>query len=165
MKKLSKTALVAFMITATALLGAQAHADSGKGKGNAPKEKYERHERDDHDDRGHHARHDGEDDDKAWIRLGGDDRAIISAYIRDDYRRHCPPGLAKKNPACVPPGLAKQSYNVGERMTGDYILLANPQDYGMPDGTYYANDGYLYRVDPDTLEVLAIMGLVDQLLR
>ena len=77
----------------------------------------------------------------------------------------CPPGLAKKNPACVPPGLAKQSYNVGERLTGDYILLANPQDYGMPDGTYYANDGYLYRVDPDTLEVLAIMGLVDQLLR
>ena len=32
----------------------------------------------------------------------------------------CPPGLAKKNNGCLPPGQAKKLYNVGQRWPGNY---------------------------------------------
>jgi hypothetical protein len=32
---------------------------------------------------------------------------------------HCPPGLAKKNPPCVPPGQVGKSYHIGERYGKD----------------------------------------------
>lgn len=34
--------------------------------------------------------------------------------------QHCPPGLAKKNPACVPPGQAKKAYRAGKYDKYDY---------------------------------------------
>src|SRR5688572_25199109 len=42
------------------------------------------------------------------IHIGGGDREVIERYIRSDVRRNCPPGLAKKNPPCIPPGHAKK---------------------------------------------------------
>src|SRR3954471_15803965 len=38
----------------------------------------------------------------------------------------CPPGLAKKNPPCVPPGQAKKLFGVGQRFVPG---LANPYAY------------------------------------
>jgi hypothetical protein len=32
---------------------------------------------------------------------------------------HCPPGLARKNPPCVPPGQAKK-WNLGDRYDGEW---------------------------------------------
>ena len=32
----------------------------------------------------------------------------------------CPPGLAKKNNGCLPPGQAKKLYNIGQRWPGNY---------------------------------------------
>lgn len=96
----------------------------------------------------------------------------------DDWRqgqvaRGCPPGLAKKNPPCVPPGQAKKYapdvyhphvYRRGDYLPDDAIYLHDPRYYGLRDGTYYVDDGYVYRVDPQTLEVMALIGLVDRLL-
>ena len=72
----------------------------------------------------------------------------------------CPPGLAKKNPPCLPPGQAKKLYGVGQRLPlgygSPYAYNQIPYDirsrYGLPvNGNYYYGNGYLYRVDPKTM--------------
>jgi hypothetical protein len=82
----------------------------------------------------------------------------------------CPPGLAKKNPPCVPPGQAKKLYGVGQRLPlgygSPYAYNQIPYDvrsrYGLnPAGSYYYGDGYIYRVDPRTMLVQqAIAALI-----
>ena len=74
----------------------------------------------------------------------------------------CPPGLAKKNNGCLPPGQAKKIYGVGQRLPMGFgsPLGFNQIPYDVrnqyhliPDGRYYYGDGYLYRVDPRTMMV------------
>ena len=82
----------------------------------------------------------------------------------------CPPGLAKKNPPCMPPGQAKKLYGVGQRLPlgygAPYAYNQIPYDvrsrYGLsPAGSYYYGDGYLYRVDPRTMLIQqAIAALI-----
>jgi hypothetical protein len=83
----------------------------------------------------------------------------------------CPPGLAKKNNGCLPPGQAKKLYNVGQRWPGSYGQMWSydqvPYDlrsrYGFdPSDRYYYGDGYLYQVDPRTM---LIQQVVSALLR
>ncbi|WP_375173321.1 excinuclease ABC subunit A [Pseudooceanicola sp.] len=79
----------------------------------------------------------------------------------------CPPGLAKKSPACVPPGLAKKGgLQIGDRLVDErYIVIRDPARYGLdPYGTYYRGDGYVYRVDRETREVLDLIGAVSAIL-
>jgi hypothetical protein len=83
----------------------------------------------------------------------------------------CPPGLAKKNNGCMPPGQAKKLYNRGQRFPLNYGNLWNynqvPYDvrrqYGFgPNDNYYYGDGYIYRVNPKTM---LIQQVVSALLR
>ena len=83
----------------------------------------------------------------------------------------CPPGLAKKNNGCLPPGQAKKLYNIGQRFPGSYGYNWNynqipydlRQQYGFNPGyNYYYGDGYVYRVDPKTM---LIQQVVSALLR
>lgn len=81
--------------------------------------------------------------------------------------RNCPPGLAKKDPPCVPPGQAKRgntgstggTSGTGGTTTDD---TPNPVYYVAPDGTrYYLGDrvpgtGQLI-VDADTLRRLPLL--------
>lgn len=84
-------------------------------------------------------------------------------------RGGCPPGLAKKNPQCMPPGQHKKMFGIGQRLPYDSNRLlgynALPYDlrsqYGAqldPYGRYYQQDNYLYRVDPTTMIVQQILG-------
>ncbi|WP_273070252.1 excinuclease ABC subunit A [Thioclava marina] len=88
---------------------------------------------------------------------------------QQDYRA-CPPGLAKKNNGCRPPGLTqkhheRKRWREGERITGDYILVRDPRRFGLdPRNTYWRSDGYVYRVDRKTGEVLALIGLAQSIL-
>lgn len=97
----------------------------------------------------------------------------------------CPPGLAKKGNGCRPPGLAKKDhdddhyresrrddhdhyhYRVGDRIV-DYdniVLIREPARYGLdPYGTYYRADDYVIRVDRETNQVMALVGLVSAIL-
>lgn len=80
----------------------------------------------------------------------------------------CPPGLAKKNNGCLPPGQARK-LAVGQRMPMGY---ANPYSYNQipysvrnqyglnPYNNYYSNNGYLYGVDPRTMVVQQVIGAV-----
>ena len=81
----------------------------------------------------------------------------------------CPPGLAKKNNGCLPPGQAKKLYNVGQRFPTNYGYAWNynqiPYDlrsrYGFdPDYRYYYGDGYLYRVDPTTMLISQVVSAI-----
>ena len=81
----------------------------------------------------------------------------------------CPPGLAKKNNGCLPPGQAKKLYNRGQRWPGNYGYAWNynqiPYDlrsrYGFdPDDRYYYGDGYLYQVDPTTMLISQVVSAI-----
>ena len=81
------------------------------------------------------------------------------------WGRSCPPGLAKKNNGCLPPGIAKQRFNIGDRWSGNYrswtysqVPLDWRNQYDLdPANRYYYRDGYLYSVDPRTRVVEAIV--------
>jgi hypothetical protein len=79
----------------------------------------------------------------------------------------CPPGLAKKAIPCVPPGQAKKLYNVGQRFPRGYgsPLAYNQIPYDLrsrydlsPYGTYYYDNGYLYRVSPRTMLIQQVVA-------
>lgn len=77
----------------------------------------------------------------------------------------CPPGLAKKQNGCLPPGQAKKIYGRGDQLGGDYALIRNPGRYGLDrDETYYRMGDYVYRVDRDTRRVLDLIGAVARIL-
>lgn len=79
----------------------------------------------------------------------------------------CPPGLAKKNNGCLPPGQARKLYNVGQRYNrnmGDMWGYNQIPDYLRdqyrfdPQDRYYYNSGYLYQVDPKTMLVQRVIN-------
>ena len=83
--------------------------------------------------------------------------------------RGCPPGLAKKNNGCLPPGQAKKLYNIGQRWPGNYGYAWNynqiPYDlrdrYDFDDDyRYYYGDGYLYQVDPTTMLISQVVRAI-----
>jgi hypothetical protein len=84
-----------------------------------------------------------------------------------DARGACPPGLAKKNNGCMPPGQARQLFNVGQRYDHRYghawrydqIPYHLRSQYSFDrSGRYYYRDGYLYRVDPRTMLVQQVVS-------
>ncbi len=155
MTTILRATILTLVLGAFALPGA-ALARDGKDNGKGPHRKVkveQRHDRDAHRDR-----------------------------RRDDEPRYvqgCPPGLAKKSPACVPPGQAKKMYrrdhdddiviHVGDIFDWDRgHRVRYPGRYGLdpaPDGSRYAIiDGRLVRVDDDTSKILNIIRLVDAIL-
>ena len=79
----------------------------------------------------------------------------------------CPPGLAKKNNGCLPPGQAKKQYNVGQRYNrnfGNLWTYNQIPDYLRsqyrfdPNDRYYYGNGYLYQVDPRTMLVQQVIS-------
>ena len=82
----------------------------------------------------------------------------------------CPPGLAKKNPPCVPPGQVRKDDRrhyprVGDVLrVGDYVVIRDPRRLNLEtrDGWRYYRDGdRAYRVDPETRKVLAVIELIN----
>lgn len=76
----------------------------------------------------------------------------------------CPPGLAKKNPPCVPPGQARSyGYRIGDLFDiHRYDRLEDPWNYGLlGSGPYYRFGNEFIRVDPETLIVLELLKLLD----
>ena len=64
--------------------------------------------------------------------------------------KHCPPGLAKKNNGCLPPGIAKKRYEIGQPVPSDVRIVYVPRDEY--DRYPPIDDGYVYgRVDGDLL--------------
>lgn len=92
---------------------------------------------------------------------------------------NCPPGLAKKDPPCVPPGLAKKGvtartgdrdgqfdpYGIGDRLPDGYVTIIDPRLFRPNDQAYYVRRGdTLYRIDRETGLILDILGKLADLL-
>ncbi|MEO6151792.1 MAG: hypothetical protein ABIT09_11655 [Croceibacterium sp.] len=117
---------------------------------------------------GHESRDDGDDHGSRWdahrAAYSGDGRGYWDGnhYYRDGrvFGSNCPPGLAKRNNGCTPPGLAKSRFAVGQRLPtsyrDDYIPQAYRDRYN--DGTYRYSNGYVYRVDPKTYVIQQVIG-------
>lgn len=80
----------------------------------------------------------------------------------------CPPGLAKKNPPCMPPGQAKR-LGVGQRYpyAAQSLFGYNQLPYDMrsryeydPYSRYGYDNGQYYQVDPRTMVISQVLGAI-----
>ena len=92
-------------------------------------------------------------------RFGDHHRTIARDYYNEQYRSgHCPPGLAKKNNGCMPPGQARK-WVVGHPLPREVIYYDVPStlvvQFGQPQ------TGYRYvRVASDILLIALGTGMV-----
>jgi Ni/Co efflux regulator RcnB len=86
-------------------------------------------------------------------------RVVIHEYYVSEHRAgHCPPGLAKKNNGCMPPGQAKK-WRVGHPLPHDVIFYDLPPPLVVQIGA--PPPGYRYvRVAADILLIAVGTGLV-----
>jgi Ni/Co efflux regulator RcnB len=113
--------LSAVLLASTFLYAPVALADKddhGHGK-----DKYESHKSEHKHAKKHKHKHHDDDD----HRFRSSDRVIIKQYIVEDYRSHCPPGLAKKHNGCLPPGQAKKLYMIGRPLPEVVVYEPVPQ--------------------------------------
>ena len=93
-------------------------------------------------------------DERADVRVGGyfveQQRVVVHNYYGEQFRAgRCPPGLAKKNNGCMPPGQAKK-YAIGQPLPQGVIFYPVPAPVLVQLGT--PPSGYKYvRVASDIL--------------
>lgn len=86
---------------------------------------------------------------KVTIRIDNEDHDTIKSYIKSNWSKKCPPGLAKKKNGCLPPGIAKK-YHIGQRLPDDINWTQLPKD--LLNMLNPAPRGYKYvQVDEDVL--------------
>lgn len=153
--------LILFVGAAAFALGTPALAGPGKGQGNQGKAQSAK---------SHGKAHSKAHSNEAHSNKHG--RHVVT--MRDgsrlyafDARGSCPPGLAKKNNGCMPPGQAKQAFNAGQRYNRNFgnVWTYNqiPQDLRSryefnQDDRYYYRDGYLYQVNPRTMLIQQVVS-------
>ena len=118
---------------------------AGKGgKGKAKKDDGDKHDADVH----------------VTLHFGDRDRDVVRKYFVETHGRgNCPPGLAKKNNGCLPPGQAKKRYTVGRALPSSVIVRDLPRDIAVRLGT--APRGYRYGiVDGDIVKLAVGTGIV-----
>lgn len=88
----------------------------------------------------------------------------------------CPPGLAKKDPACVPPGQVGKSWTAdrlyieGDRLRGDYVLIPEDQwdDLSLTpirdDTVYVVIGNQIVRVKESNLIVIEPVRILENVL-
>ncbi len=122
------------------------HPGKGKGKGNArPQESSVSQDRD--------------GGVSVNINIGETDRQAVREYYGEVARSgHCPPGLAKKNNGCMPPGQAKK-WQIGRPLPRDVVFYDLPRELSVRLAV--PPPGYRYvRVAADVLMIAAGTGMV-----
>jgi len=102
-------------------------------------------------------------------RFNVDERGRVQVFFVETHGRgKCPPGLAKKNNGCLPPGQAKKRYVVGRPLPSNIRFEPVPREVEVrigpaPNGYQYGIvDGDLVKLALGTLLVVdAIDGLVN----
>ena len=89
---------------------------------------------------GHDSRDNGGSSVSVEFRFGDSDRRAVQEYYQSPARgKGCPPGLAKKNNGCMPPGQAKK-WRVGQRLPAGVVYYPVPQpvvvQLGLPPAGY-----------------------------
>jgi Ni/Co efflux regulator RcnB len=130
-----RTVSIAFIsLLCTALLS-PALADNDKNKGGGHKaDKHDKHDNDNNKGRGNSG---PAFEQRAIVGPSGGpiaivpyqqivvvdrDRTLVRTYYRNEYvAGRCPPGLAKKNNGCLPPGQAKKMWSVGQPLPPEVV--------------------------------------------
>jgi Ni/Co efflux regulator RcnB len=138
--------VLAFAVTALAAGGVLADPPPGKGKGNKG-------------NGGQQTQQSSGTNVSVNFNFSDHDRVVLGDYYGGmTSRGHCPPGLAKKNNGCMPPGQAKK-WAVGQRLPGDAVYYDLPSSLTVrltppPSGYKYV------RVAKDILLIAAGTGMV-----
>lgn len=91
--------------------------------------------------------------------FGAPQRVVVQEYYGQQYRAgRCPPGLAKKNNGCLPPGQAKK-WAVGQPLPSDVRYYPVPQSVVLQLGVPPAGHKYV-RVAADILLIAVGTGLI-----
>lgn len=92
---------------------------------------------------------------KVTVVLTGNQRDAVRSYFVEKHGRgNCPPGLAKKDNGCLPPGQAKKRYVVGRSLPSGIVVAAVPADLAVRIGP--APAGYRYGILDGDLLMLAV---------
>ena len=106
----SAAAVFAMALSSAAFADPPPWAGGGKGKGKG---------------HGHQSERDSRPDHRSYF--VDEHRVYVREYYHDEFRRgKCPPGLAKKNNGCMPPGQAKK-WQVGRPLPPDVVYYTVPQ--------------------------------------
>jgi hypothetical protein len=113
-------------------------------------------------------KHKGKSNAEVTVVFSGAQReAVRSYFVTEHGRGKCPPGLAKKNNGCLPPGQAKKRYVVGHSLPRGIVIDDLPVELSIRIG--HPPAGYRYgMIDGDVVELAvgtmlvidAIEGLV-----
>ena len=121
--------------------------EKGKGHGHAKGQGRGKSDRDD-DDRGRRSQH-----------FSDDHRVAVHEYYDHAFRSgRCPPGLAKKNNGCMPPGQAKK-WRMGRPLPREVVYYQVPQDLVVRLGAPPAGHRYV-RVGNDILLLTTNQAIV-----
>ena len=92
------------------------------------------------------------------------DRSAYRNWWRSTYGANCPPGLARKDNGCLPPGLAKRRYVVGQPLPTTIVIGGVPSGLRLsaaPPGYRYAYvDGDLLLIDASTRLVADVIASI-----
>ncbi len=81
------------------------------------------------------------------------DRDAVRTYFTGQYGAgNCPPGLAKKNNGCLPPGQAKKRYQVGQPLPATVVYVDAPRELLVNLSPPPSNHKYVI-VDGDVLKL------------
>lgn len=122
--------LMALIVAAALGLGAAAPAAGGKpdwagnGNGNGKSQKSKSGKKEKNGEGGEQRAWDG----KHGSYFASHDRDVVRHYYGDEFRKGkgCPPGLAKKNNGCLPPGQAKK-WRYGQPLPRDVVWYEVPR--------------------------------------
>ena len=121
---------------------------SGKGKQNEKMQERPGNETQAKGDKGHVGGH-----------FGDAQRTVVHNYYSEQYRAgRCPPGLAKKNNGCMPPGQARK-WAVGQPLPRDVVYYSVPQAVVVQLGAPPSGQRYV-RVASDILLIAIGTGMV-----
>ena len=86
--------------------------------------------------------------------IGTQREAAHSYFVKQHGRGNCPPGLAKKNNGCLPPGQAKKRYVIGHPLPHGTVVGELPVELSIRIGP--APAGYRYGILDGDLVKLAV---------
>ena len=150
---LQKNRILALVIAGILATAAPALAEKpswagGGKKGDKHEQKHENYE-------GHERGGGG----RPTVYFGDQHRTVINNYYVEQSRTgHCPPGLAKKNNGCMPPGHAKR-YAVGQPLPREVIYYDLPPQVIVQLGPPPPNHRFV-RVASDILLIAVGTGMV-----
>lgn len=102
--------------------------------------------------------------------------ALTGVPTLADSVKACPPGLAKKDPACVPPGQVGKSwtpdrvYIEGDRIRGDYVIIPETEWDELSlapiedDTVYVVIDNQIVRIKQSNLVVIEPIRILENVL-